>query len=118
VLLGGSFTESRDLDLVRDPAHAAYLRAPLDFYPTRGPVQVLPLRTGAAAEAFAGRRLLDSPPGDRFALIERNSRWPSWAPWLAGRFRAGGYAMKDVWASDTLRVRVFERGGPARKAPA
>jgi mannosyltransferase len=114
VLFGGSFTESRELDVLKDPTHTGYLRAPLEFYRPAGPVEVLPLRTGDAAEAFVADRLRAASPGARFALIERNSRWPSWAPWLAERFRADGYTMKDLWASDTLKVRIFERGGPVR----
>jgi mannosyltransferase len=112
VFLGGSFIEARDIGLVRDPAHAAYLRAPLDVYPTRGAVVVLPLRSGPAAESYVGDILAAAPPGERFALIERNSSFPSWEPWLEQRFREAGYATKDVWKSPALKVRVFRRTRP------
>lgn len=110
VLLSGSFTESRDPDLVKDPAHASYLRAPLDYYPTAAPARVLPLRTGIGAETYAAGLTTASLAGHRFALIERNSRFPSWAPWFAERFPE--FAARDVWSSETLRVRVFERARP------
>lgn len=115
VFLGGSFVEARSLEIVKDPAHAAYLRAPLDVYPARGPVFVLPLGAGAAGEAYVAGILAESPP-ESVALIERSSSFPSWQPWFEERFRAQGYAMKEVWASGPLTARVFRRAR-ARETP-
>jgi hypothetical protein len=110
VFLGGSFVEARNLEFVKDPAHAAYLRAPLDVYPARGPVFVLPLGAGAAGEAYVAG-ILSAPLPDSLALIERSSGFPSWQPWFAERLRAEGYATKVVWSSGPLTAKVFQRTG-------
>jgi hypothetical protein len=112
VLFGGSFLEARQIDLVKDRAHAAYLRSPLDVYRTQGPAFVLPWRTGPAAEAYVADLLATIPRTDSFGLIERNSSSASWETWLGDRSRASGYEMKDVWAGGGLRVRVFRRRTP------
>jgi hypothetical protein len=112
-LLSGTYTESRTLDWLRKEKHAASLRAPLDYYPAAGPVLVLPLNFGPEAEAYVEdlirSRLASS---DRFALIERSSRYASWAPWILERVR-NAYRMRRAW-SGYPNVWVFERSaGPA-----
>ena len=52
VLLSGTYTESRNLAWVRDPRHAAYMAAPLQYYPAGGPTSVLPLFVGRDAETY------------------------------------------------------------------
>ena len=76
VLLSGAYTESRNLAWVEDPRHAAYMGAPLAYYPAGGSTTVLPLFAGPDAEAYvervlgvarvaervrAGRALLEAP---------------------------------------------------------
>jgi len=112
VFLAGSFVESQDPSIVRDPRHEAYLLAPLSYYRTRGPAEVLPLRAGGAANAEGERRLAPALAAGRFALIERNSRFPSWASWLEARLRPLGYSVREVWRDDALRAVVFVRSSP------
>ncbi len=114
VLLSGTYTESRNLAWVQDGNHATYMRAPLDYYATGGPTVVLPLFVSRDAESYV-EGLLDSTAGleDRFALIERSSKFPSWAPWLDARLRPRGYRMRRVWDRGNPSAWVFER--PFRK---
>ena len=107
VFLAGSFVESSDPSVVRDPLHEDYLLAPLAYYPTRGSSRILPLRSGAAADAEGERRIARVLPGDQFGLIERSSRFPSWASGLAARLAPLGYSMREVWSTPTLRASVF-----------
>ncbi len=118
VFLSGTYTESRDLDRVRDDAHAAYLRAPLDYYPTGGPAVVLPLAAGRDAESYV-QRLLETTVGarDGFALIERSSKFPSWAPWLEKRLGPKGYRMRKVWDRGNPSAWVFERADASAGRP-
>jgi len=109
VLLSGSFVESSDPDVVRDPLEEAYLLAPLAYYPTRGRAEILPLRAGSADDAEGDRRIGRALTSDRFALIERSSRFPSWRNVLAERLGPLGYSTRDVWSSPALRVSVFVR---------
>jgi mannosyltransferase len=109
VFLAGSFVESSDAALVRDARHEDYLLAPLAYYPTHGRPEVLPLRAGPAAEAEGERRIARALTADRFALIERTSRFPSWTGWLAARLGPLGYSARDVWNSPSLRATVFVR---------
>ena len=113
VLLSGTYTESRNLDWVEDAKHAAYMRAPLDYYATGGPTVVLPLFASRDAASYV-ERLLESTPGleNRFALIERSSKFPSWAPWLDARLRPKGYRMRRVWDRGNPSAWVFEREVP------
>jgi len=117
VLLSGGYTESRSLAWVQDGNHAAYMRTPLDYYATGGPTVVLPLFVGRDAEAYV-ERLLDSTAGleDRLALIERSSKFPSWAPWLGARLRPKGYRMRRVW-NGSPSAWVFERPVPRAHPP-
>ncbi len=116
VLLSGTYTESRNLSWVRDGKHAAYMRAPLDYYVAGGPTVILPLFVGRDAEAHV-EELLDSTAGmeDRFALIERSSKFPSWAPWLDARLRPKGYRMRRVWENPSAWI--FERPVPRAQPP-
>ena len=99
VLLSGTYTESRNLDWVRDPRHAAYMGAPLQYYPPGGRTSVLPLFAGRDADTYV-QQVLESPElANGFALVERSSKFPSWAPWLEAR----GYRLRKVW----------ERGNPS-----
>jgi 4-amino-4-deoxy-L-arabinose transferase-like glycosyltransferase len=118
VLLSGTYTESRNLAWVQDTRHAAYMRAPLDYYAPGGPILVLPLFVSRDAEAYA-EGLLDSTAGleDRFALIERSSKFPSWAPWLEARLRPKGYRMRRVWDRGNPSAWVFERVVPRGQPP-
>jgi uncharacterized membrane protein len=113
VLLSGTYTESRNVAWVQDAGHASYMRAPLDYYAAGGPTSVLPLFAGRDAEAYV-EGLLDSVTGlgDRFALIERSSKFPSWAPWLDARLRPKGYRMRRVWDRGNPGAWVFERALP------
>ncbi len=113
VLLAGTYTESRNVAWVRDARHAAYMGAPLDYYAPGGPAAVLPLLVGRDAEAYV-EGLLESTAGveDRFALIERSSKSPSWAPWLDARLRPRGYRMRRVWDRGNPGAWVFERALP------
>jgi hypothetical protein len=105
VLLSGTYTESRNLDWVRDPRHAAYMGAPLQYYPAGGPASVLPLFVGQDAEDYV-LRVLESPGlANGFALVERSSKYPSWAPWLEGR----GYRLKKVWDRGNPGAWIVER---------
>jgi Dolichyl-phosphate-mannose-protein mannosyltransferase len=110
VLLSGTFTESRNVDWVQDARHSAYMSAPLAYYPTGGPVTVLPLDVGAGAEAYVERLLgaLATTEGG-FALIERSSKFPSWAPWLDARLAPKGYRMKRIWDKGNPSAWVFDR---------
>jgi hypothetical protein len=109
VFLAGSFTESSDPNLVRDPRHEDYFLAPLEYYPTRGRPEILPLRAGPGDDAEGERRLARALTEERFALIERSSRFPSWTNWLASRLGRLGYTAHEVWTSPALRVSVFVR---------
>ena len=105
VLLSGTYTESRNLDWVRDPRHAAYMGAPLQYYRAGGPTSVLPLFAGSDADTYV-RQVLDSPElANGFALVERSSKFPSWAPWLASR----GYRMKKIWSEGNPSAWIVER---------
>ncbi len=118
VLLSGTYTESRDVGRVRSAEHAAYLRAPLEFYPAGGPTALLPLLAGADAEAYAAA-LLDAAPAfdGGFALIERSSRYPSWEPWLERRLAPKGFRARRVWDRGNPAAWVFERAAPVAPAP-
>ncbi|MFY9551331.1 MAG: glycosyltransferase family 39 protein [Thermoanaerobaculia bacterium] len=113
VLMSGTYTESRNLDWVQDGKHVAYMRAPLDFYATAGRAVILPLNVGRDAESYV-EELLNSTPGlkDRFVLIERSSKFPSWAPWLDERLRPSGFRMRKVWDHGNPSAWVFERSVP------
>jgi hypothetical protein len=110
VFLSGTFTESRNLAWVQDAKHAAYMGAPLDYYTAGGPTTVLPLFVGTDAEAYV-ERILGSTTGIEagFALVERSSKFPSWAPWLDARLRPKGYRMRRVWDKGNPSAWVFER---------
>ena len=109
VFLAGSFVESSDADVVQDPRQEAYLLAPFAYYPTRGRPEILPLRAGPADDAEGDRRIGRALTADRFGLIERSSRFPSWTSTLAERLGPLGYSTRDVWSSPALRVRIFVR---------
>jgi len=110
VLFSGTYTESRNLGWVEDARHAAYMRAPLDYYPAGGPTMVLPLFVGPDSEAYV-ERVLGATAGleHGFALIERSSKFPSWAPWLDARLRTKGYRMRRVWDKGNPSAWIFER---------
>lgn len=109
VLLSGTYTESRNLDWLRTGKHAAYMRAPLDYYSAAGPAVVLPLNFGPDAEAYVDELLRSIPASDdRFVLIERSSRFASWAPWIRERVEPGGYRMRRAWTGYP-NAWVFER---------
>ena len=113
VLLAGTYAESKDLARVKDPSHAGYMRAPLDYYRTSGQALVLPLFAGPAAESYVEGILSATPGvGDRFALIERPSRFPPWAPWLEQRLRPRGYRMRRVGGDGSPGAWVFDRARP------
>lgn len=118
VLLSGTYTESRSVSWVKDELHAAYMRAPLDYYPAGGATRVLPLRAGPEAESYA-LSVIETAPGlgDRFALIERSSRFPSWAPWLAARLGARGYRMRAVRDRGNPSAWLFERPTSPGRVP-
>jgi hypothetical protein len=109
VFLAGSFVESSDPAVVRDPLHEDYLLAPLAYYPTPGRSRILPLRSGPAADAEGERRIARALTADQFGLIERSSRFPSWGSWLAARLAPLGYSSREVWSTPTLRASVFVR---------
>jgi mannosyltransferase len=109
VFLAGTFVESGDPSLVRDPLQEDYLLAPLAYYRTRGRSRVLPLRSGPAADVEGERRIARALTGDRLGLIERSSRFPSWGSWLAARLAPLGYSEREVWSTQTLRASVFVR---------
>jgi len=113
VLLAGTYTESRNLAWVQDAEHSAYMGAPLDYYAAGGPTLLLPLFASRDAASYV-ERLLESTPGleNRFALIERSSKFPSWAPWLDARLRPKGYRMRRVWDRGNPSAWVFERAVP------
>ena len=117
VLFSGTFTESRNLAWVQDARHAAYMRAPLDYYPAGRPTVVLPLFVGPDAEAYV-ERVLGATSGleEGFALIERSSKFPSWAPWLDARLRSRGYRMRRVWDKGNPSAWIFERS-PVHPGP-
>ncbi len=107
-LLSGTYTESRTLDWLRSGEHADFLRAPLEYYPAAGPVFVLPLNFGPEAEAYVEDLLRSRlASSDRFVLIERSSRFASWASWILERLR-NPYRMRRVW-NGYPSVWVFER---------
>ena len=110
VLFSGTYTESRNLGWVEDVRHAAYMRAPLEYYPAGRPTVVLPLFVGPDSEAYV-ERVLASTPGLEagFALIERSSKFPSWAPWLDARLKDRGYRMRRVWDKGNPSAWIFER---------
>ncbi len=104
VLLSGTYTESRNLAWVQDRRHAAYMGAPLEYYPAGGPTTVLPLFVGGEAEAYA-ERILASPEFRKgFALVERSSKFPSWAPWLEAR----GYRTRKIWSEGNPGAWIVE----------
>ena len=109
VFLSGSFVESSDPALVRDPRHEEYFLAPLAYYPTRGRSVVLPLRAEPAGDAEGERRIARMLTGDGFALIERSSRFPSWTSWFTTRLPPVGYDAREVWTSPALRASVYAR---------
>ncbi len=110
VLFSGTYTESRNLGWVEDVRHAAYMRAPLEYYTAGRPTVVLPLFVGPDSEAYV-ERVLASTPGLEagFALIERSSKFPSWAPWLDARLKDRGYRMRRVWDKGKPSAWIFER---------
>jgi Dolichyl-phosphate-mannose-protein mannosyltransferase len=112
-LLSGTYTESRTLDWLRSGKHADYMRAPLDYYPAAGPAILLPLNFGPEAEAHVEDLIRSQlASSDRFVLIERSSRFASWAPWILERVRHA-YRVRRVW-NGYPNVWVFERSaGPA-----
>ena len=118
ILLAGTYTESRNLEWVRNAEHAEYMRSPLDYYESSGEALILPLFGGRDAEAYV-EGLIDATPGlgDRFALIERPSRFPSWAPWLEQRFRPRGYRMRRAWVDGSPSAWVFERTVSREQTP-
>jgi hypothetical protein len=118
VLLAGTYTESRNLAWVQDGKHAAYMGAPLEYYATGCQTLILPLFYGRDAQSYV-ERLIDSAPGldGGFALIERSSRFPSWAPWLEQRLRPRGYRMRRVWGDGNPSAWVFERSAPRAQPP-
>ena len=67
------------------------------------------MRAGPADDVVGERRIDRALTGERFALIERNSRFPSWMSWLAARLRLQGYSTREVWSSPALRASVFVR---------
>ncbi len=105
VLLSGAYTESRNLAWVEDPKHAAYMGAPLAYYPAGGPATVLPLFVGPDAEAYVERMLQAPALQNGFALVERSSKLPSWAPWLVAR----GYRTRKIWSEGNPSAWVVER---------
>ena len=105
VLLSGTYTESRNLDWVRDPRHAAYMGAPLQYYPAGGPASVLPLFVGRDAETYVREVLATPELANGFALVERSSKFPSWAPWLESR----GYRLRKVWDQGNPSAWIVER---------
>jgi hypothetical protein len=109
VFLSGSFAESSDPALVRDPRHEEYLLAPLAYYPIRGRPVVLPLRAQPDSDAEGERRIARALTEDGFALIERSSRFPSWTNWFTTRLAPMGYTTREVWTSPTLRASVYVR---------
>ncbi len=118
VLLSGTYTESRHLPWVQDERHAAYMRAPLDYYPGGGRTQVLPLFVDDRAAAYVDL-LVGATPGleDGFALVERSSRFPSWAPWLEKRLGPLGYRMRKIGSDGNPSAWVFEREAPPAASP-
>jgi hypothetical protein len=113
VLLGGTYIESKSVARDRSPASLAYLAVPLEYYDAGGTVTLLPLRTDAApdpdAEAYADRVLARAGFADGFALVERQTRFPSWSARLEARARERGLAMREVWRAERMRAWVFER---------
>ena len=105
VLLSGTYTESRNVAWVGDPRHAAYMAAPLEHYPAGGPTTVLPLFAGPDAEAYVSQALGSKALENGFALVERSSKFPSWAPWLEAR----GYRMRKVWSEGNPSAWIVER---------
>ncbi len=112
VLLGGSFAEARDPALVADPRHQAYLTEPVRYYAPGRAVRALPLGQEEGKESLAAALAAPVLGAPRWALVERSSRYPSWAPWLDRTAAARGYAPAEIYRSGTLRVRVYERVGP------
>jgi len=105
VLLSGTYTESRNLEWVVDPRHGAYMGAPLQYYPAGGRTTILPLFFGPDAETYV-RQVLESPElANGFALVERSSKFSSWAPWLEGR----GYRLAKVWDQGNPSAWMVER---------
>lgn len=112
ILLGGSFAEAQDASLVASPAHQAYLTEPVRYYAPDHPVRALPLGGGERMEGIAGTLAAPALAERRFALVERHSRYPSWAPWLDAAARPRGYAPRELYRGGPLVVRLYERAGP------
>jgi mannosyltransferase len=109
VFLSGSFVESSDPGLVRDPRHEEYFLGPLAYYPTRGRPVILPLRARPDGDAEGERRIARALTADGFALIERSSRFASWTSWFTERLAPMGYTARAVWTSPALRASVYVR---------
>lgn len=118
VFLSGTYTESRHLPWVGDPRHAAYMRAPLDYYPGGGRIEVLPLFADAEAPGYVEHVLGAAPDLENgFVLVERSSRFPSWAPWLEKRLSPMGYRARKIWSDGNPSAWLFERSSLPVGAP-
>jgi mannosyltransferase len=113
VLLDPGFVEASHLELVRNPAHADYMRAPLDYYDAGGETLVLP-RRASENEAYVEGLLAGAALAGGFALIERTTRDNSWSEWLDRRTRKKGLAMRRVWDGERVSAWVF---APASCSP-
>lgn len=111
VLLGGSFAEAQDLELVADPGHQDYLVAPVRYYAPAREAVALPLGASEAAVQAAERIAAPALASNRFALVERSSRFPSWSPWLDAAAGRGGLVGREIYRGGPLSVRLYERPG-------
>ena len=68
-------------------------------------IVVVPLFAGPDAAAYAERVLGSKGLENGFALVERSSKFTSWAPWLAAR----GYRMRKVWSEGNPSAWIVER---------
>jgi uncharacterized membrane protein len=113
VLMNAGFVEAGNVDwltLPDDDDRKQFLLAPASYYPMPGVVSVLPYRIDDDTRDYMEKVVVPSLDGvERFAVVARQRRDPWIRAWFDGRFGAGGYEARDLYASSSLYALVYER---------
>jgi mannosyltransferase len=111
-LFASGLIEGQHESWLRDPSHAAYLQAPMAYYPLDGPLVTLPRRLrGQAIGIEIVDPILES--SRRFATIEWTGNGAKILQWLVPRAEEAGFRV-TVRTYGTVRVALFNRTGRKR----
>ncbi|MFB3737368.1 MAG: glycosyltransferase family 39 protein [Candidatus Velamenicoccus archaeovorus] len=109
VFVQTSFSESRELDRIRDPRWSQLFLAPLAAYPVRGEKHPLPLTITPEGETYVQNILVTATStSDRIVLITAELQ-ATWDTWLTDRTSTLGYRRVDIGQYGNIRVILFER---------